>query len=279
MKKDILKEFVSENRDDFDDQEPGSDVLGKIRSRLGLEPPVAAPRATIIQFRYWWAAAAIIAIIAGMAVLFQPETAIEHPVANEPDPGSVASPTHLEKKDAIASVPSEVAGIADPGQKSEVVKRRRKMVEKNITPRMDSGAEAAVSHTVTDDWRKVLQNESSSARLAAVLASGKNNTSLSDSDLQVLFNTMNNDENGNVRLAALDVLKKQDNQVAVKNLILQSVAKQDDPVVQMELLASLSSDEATKVKQQLLDITQNPINIDAVRNEAYAALLRSKSNF
>ena len=144
---------------------------------------------------------------------------------------------------------------------------------------MDSETALLASGTKANDWRKELQSESSSARLAAVLASGKKEALLSSGDLQTLFNTMNNDENSNVRLAALEVLKKQENRETVKNLILQSVAKQDDPVVQMELLASLSSGEATRVKQQLLDITQNPINIDAVRNEAYAALLRSKANF
>ncbi|MCD2424783.1 HEAT repeat domain-containing protein [Niabella pedocola] len=278
MKKDILKEFVSENRHDFDDQEPGSDVLSKIQSRLGMEPPVAAPRAKTVRLQYWWAAAAILVIIAGIMVLSQPEKIAAPPVAIKTEPGPVTSPVHSEKKDSITSVPPMIADIPDTRQKNAVVKRPRRMVEEKVNAPVGSGEETVASHTAANDWKKELQSESSSARLAAVLASGKSNT-LSGSDLQLLSNTMNNDENSNVRLAALDILKKQDNQEAVKELILQSVAKQDDPVVQMELLASLSSDQASNIKKQLLEITQNPINIDAVRNEAYAALLRSESNF
>ncbi|WP_300603808.1 HEAT repeat domain-containing protein [Niabella sp.] len=280
MKKDILKEFVSENRDDFDDQEPGSDVLRKIQAQLGLEPSVAAPRKKVVRLQYWWAAAAIIVVIIGIAVLFQPHKIIETPIAATTPPASEAPAIPLDKKDSIASGSSMVAGVAHPEQKKAVIKKRRKMAtEKNINAGMDAQTEIAASDNTANDWRSALQNESSSTRLAAILASGKGNVVLSNNDLQTLSNTMNNDENSNVRLAALEVLKKQENQAVVKDLLLQSVARQDDPVVQMELLASLSSDQATKVKQKLLDITQNPITIDAVRNQAYAALLRSASNF
>jgi len=279
MKKDILKEFVSENRDAFDDQEPGADVLGKIQSRLGLEPAVVAPRARAIKLRYWWAAAAIIVVTVGIAVLFQQRRTTDLPIAGRTEPGAIAPVIDGRKKDAAVTAPPVVAGIAEPGKNRAAVKRHRKTEKENLNARIDVETEIAASGTNAKDWRKALQNESSSARLAAVLASGKENGLLSDSDLQTLVNTMNNDENSNVRLAALDVLKKQENREAVKDWILQSVAKQDDPVVQMELLASLSSGEATTVKQQLLDITRDPMNMDGVRNEAYAALLRSKANF
>ncbi|SDD78597.1 HEAT repeat domain-containing protein [Niabella drilacis] len=280
MKKDILKEFVVENRDDFDDQEPGSDVLGKIQSRLGLEQPVVVPGAKVIKFRYWWAAAAAIVVIIGVAALFHQKEAIDHSIVAHTAPVSVKPMMGAGKKDSVPVVQSMVAAIAEPVQRNAVVKKSRRIVaEKNTTPGIDAEAELAASNTVADDWRKGLQNESSSARLAAILASGKENAALSSSDLQTLSNTLNSDENSNVRLAALDVLKKQENRETVKELLLQSVSKQDDPVVQMELLASLSSGEATTIKQQLLDITQDPMNMDGVRNEAYAALLRSKSNF
>ncbi|MBZ4189423.1 HEAT repeat domain-containing protein [Niabella beijingensis] len=280
MKKDILKEFVSENRDDFDDQEPGLDVLSKIQSRLGMEQPVVAPRAKVRKLPYWWAAAALIVVVIGIAVFFPQQKTKEHSIVTTTAPAPLSPAVRADKKDSVTTLRSMVAGIADPQEKKTGVKKRQKIRdEKNVTASTGSKAETAASNIITNDWQTALQNESSSARLAAILATGKRNTLLSGSDLQTLSNTMNNDENSNVRLAALEVLKQQENREGVKNLILQSVAKQDDPVVQMELLASLSSDEATKVKQQLLDITQDPMNIDAVRNEAYAALLRSKTNF
>ncbi|MCF3110264.1 HEAT repeat domain-containing protein [Niabella sp. CC-SYL272] len=281
MKKDILKEFVSENRDDFDDQEPGSDVLGKIQARLGLEPSVVVPRAKVLRFPYWWAAAAaIIVVIIGSVVFFPQHNTGELPIAKTAEPTSVKPGLPAGKKDSMGTVPLMATAAPVPERKKPVVRKPvRTGTEKNAGAYIGATIEMAASNTTTDDWQKALQSESSSTRLAAVLACGKSSAALSGSDLERLTYTMNNDENSNVRLAALEVLKKQGNPTAVEPLILQSVARQDDPVVQMELLASLSSDEATKIKQQLLAITQNPTNIDAVRNQAYAALLRSESNF
>ncbi|MCH5686237.1 hypothetical protein LWM68_19435 [Niabella sp. W65] len=58
--------------------------------------------------------------------------------------------------------------------------------------------------------------------------------------MQTLSYAMNNDPNSNVRLAVLELLQKQESRMEVEHLLLESVAQQDDPVVQIELLASLS---------------------------------------
>jgi len=143
---------------------------------------------------------------------------------------------------------------------------------------MSSPSASETNGTVANDLEKALQSESSSARLTAILALGKRSGLLSDANLETLSGIMNNDESSNVRLAALDVLKNMEDQSYVKSLITQSIVKQRDPMVQIELLASLSSEEAAKIKEDLMSLTQDPVNIDAVRNQAYAVLLRSNIN-
>ncbi|WP_447641402.1 MULTISPECIES: HEAT repeat domain-containing protein [Chitinophagaceae] len=282
MKKDILKDFVADNRSSFDEYEPGLDVLSKIQTQLEMVQPVAKKKSKVVSFRYWWAAAAIVAAIVGV-VLFSPKE-------KNPDNTVVVNNGSLDIPKQTVTSSKDTAGVTThPAAMVAALSKNKKTITKpqpkvrNTNDRsvsVDSSSEMLASNTtVSDDWRQDLQNaRSSSTRLAAILAAGKEKE-LSNSDLQTLSNTMNNDESSNVRLAALDVLKKQGSQASVKDLILQSITKQDDPIVQMELLSMLSPDEATKVKSQLLDITQNPMSIDAVRSQAYAALLRSNSNF
>lgn len=278
MRKDILKEFVSENRNAFDDQEPGLDIFNKIQSKLGLQQPVAAPKTKVIGYQYWWAAAAIILVIIGIAVLSQQNKTMEKSIAKKIKSNSIIPTNVIDKKDPAVAIQPTTTDIAKAEQKIPIIKEQNNIVEKKQVVSIGSNSDILAGNTIINDWRKELQSASSSTRLAAVLSSGKE-SDLSNDDLQALASTMDNDESSNVRLAALEILKKQENQEAAKHLILQSVARQDDPVVQMELLASLSPDEATKVKQDLLAITQNSTNIDAVRNQAYAALLSSKSDF
>jgi len=276
MKKDILKDFVARNRDDFDDQEPDLDVLTKIQSRLGFNPqPVISPRSKVIKLRYWWAVAALFVVVIGITMLFRQNTETTRSVAHtQQQPVIPAIDAH--KEDSIAPA---VAGLGDRGLKRAVVRKLKQRQQDKSIHANTATKETVASGVTINDLNSVLQNESSSVRLEAILALGKRNTLLSYKELQTLSYAMNNDPNSNVRLAVLELLQKQESRMEVEHLLLESVAQQDDPVVQIELLASLSPDEAVKVKQQLLDITRDPASIDAVRSQAYAVLLRSDTSF
>ncbi|MFT4203006.1 MAG: hypothetical protein QM610_03750 [Chitinophagaceae bacterium] len=277
--KDILKSFVEDNMEAFDEHVPNADVFSKIQSQLGMKS-LQKPKTKVVAFRYWWAAAAVLLLVMGAIVFLLQEKVVDNTLV-------VKNPTHhtshiaiTNKKDSFVVAKTDERNVA---KKEQPVRKkiRHKILKTTIqNANTDSGPELLASNTVvSQDWRKELQNtNSSAARLAAVLASGKQN-GLSVDDMQTLAYTMNNDESSNVRLAALDVLSKQRDQPEVKQMILQSVVQQDDPIVQMELLSMLSPDDAATVKKQLLDITENPTNIEAVRDQAYAALLRSKTNF
>ncbi len=275
MKKDILKEFVDENRDQFDDQWPGAEILDKLHSRLGFHPTVTpAKPAKLIRIRYWWVAAAVIIATTGIGILLQQSQAPEPAIAHTTNPQTPTFPAPADKAISMSDSPTaRVAGTTQKKQQSFTAQGVR--TASAFQPANNGTAPNTPPTPAADNWQAGLQNESSSVRLAAVLASGKSKT-LTDDDLKSLYFTLNNDNNSNVRLAALEVLQKREQ---ARNLILAAVDKQDDPVVQMELLSSLSPAQAVKVEQQLLDITQNPLTIDAVRNEAYAVLLRSNTHF
>ncbi len=275
MKGDILKKFVDENRDEFDDQLPDPDILAQLQARLGIQPIAAAPKpAKLVKLGYWWAAAAVIAVIIGTTMVLQQNTTTAPTLANTKDNEAPSRATPA-KNEYLKHSPSIKTAMAAAEPTQAIVKQpiRQALTQTHFKAHRKSETKS-IPHEA-DDWQADLENESSSIRLAAVLASGKNKN-LSDNELKTLYNILNNDENSNVRLAALEVLKKRER---AGKLILSSVNQQDDPVIQMELLASLSPTQALKVAPQLLGITQNPLTIDAVRNEAYAVLLKTNTNF
>jgi hypothetical protein len=270
MKKDNLREFVSANRDSFDDQQPGADILAKLNARLKLEHAVA-PKSKIIRFQYWWAAAMLIMGIAYFTV-FENNTSDKNTTAHNNEvtrkaPGIVTDQKALEPVQR-----SEWVALTEPGKKKPVKKRQ---TGSNVNSSAYPERRVRGSNIAAGDWAEDLKSESSSARLSAILKLGERSSLLPDRDLRILFTTMNSDASSNVRLAVLEVLKKYETQPLVKDFILQSVVKQDDPVVQMELLSSLSLHEAVKIKKQLLDLSQDPNHIDLVREQAYVVLFRS----
>lgn len=140
-------------------------------------------------------------------------------------------------------------------------------------------AEKPETETPKASWQKDLNDPySSTTRLAAVLKAGEQKD-LSATDIELLTHVLNQDENTNVRLAALKVLSGQKNRSQVQTEILHSIDQQDDPIVQIQMLSGLSPKEATVLKTKLLTIADDPNSIKPVRDEAYAALLKSNSNF
>ena len=274
MKKDSLKEFVSVNRDFFEDQKPGPRVLNNIHGRLKLYHTPAKPQSTIVKFGYWWAAAVLIIGISYFAV-FENATRNKNTIAQRKEVRSTPAAVAKAKESLETSQKPELGALADSQKKQQT---ETMLARKDLKPDIGPDGKMAQSATTVNQWAEALKSESSSKRLSAVLKLADRNSLLSVKDLHILFNTMSHDESSNVRLAVLDLLKQQQTQPLVEDFILQSVAKQDDPVVQMQLLSSLSSNEAVKIKKQLQDLSQDPNNIDLVRQQACAVLFRSNIN-
>jgi hypothetical protein len=273
MKKDNLREFISANRDSFDDQQPAADILAKLNARLKLEHAVT-PKPKIIKFQYWWAAAMLIMGIAYFTV-FDNNTRDKNTTAQNKEVTRKAPGVVTDQKALEPVQRSEWVAVAEPGKKKPI---KTIPTRSNVNSSAHPERRVPGSNIVAGEWAEDLKSESSSARLSAILKLGERNSLLPDRDLRILFTTMNNDASSNVRLAVLEVLKKYETQPLVEDFILQSVVKQDDPVVQMELLSSLSLHEAVKIEKQLLDLSQDPNQIDLVREQAYVVLFQSNIN-
>ena len=109
----------------------------------------------------------------------------------------------------------------------------------------------------------LLDQPSANKRLQAVSEVNKLN-SVTEKILKALFSTLNNDENVNVRLSALEALKKYTNIPLVRNGLISSIAIQKSPMVQMELadlMVVLQEKKAVKSFKKL--IKEDDINSSA----------------
>jgi HEAT repeat protein len=95
-----------------------------------------------------------------------------------------------------------------------------------------------------------------------------------DQIVKVLVRTMNEDTNTNVRLAALDALSKFNAENSVRQALINSLAIQKDPVVQIALIQLLVKLKEEAVLKQLEKLTKDASTMKAVKDEAYTGILK-----
>ncbi|HOX83417.1 MAG TPA: HEAT repeat domain-containing protein [Chryseolinea sp.] len=93
-----------------------------------------------------------------------------------------------------------------------------------------------------------------------------------DEIVRALVKAMNEDENSNVRLAALDALRKFYHQDHVRKTLIASMATQKDPIVQIALIRLLAEMKEKEIVRELQRITTDEEELPAVKDEAHAAL-------
>jgi len=121
----------------------------------------------------------------------------------------------------------------------------------------------------------LLEKESASERLKAVnLTSGMDN--VSSKVTAALFQTLNSDENVNVRLAALDALLPYVKDSAVREGLVESISHQDSPLVQValaELMVSIAEKKSVKELQKIMDAQGTPSDVKNKIQESIRVLI------
>jgi hypothetical protein len=91
---------------------------------------------------------------------------------------------------------------------------------------------------------------------------------------KVLIRTMNEDANSNVRLAAIEALRKFSDDPDVKRALIHALGKQHDPVVQITLIQIMVELRAKDAIEPLQKIIDNETMLDAVKDEAHRGILQ-----
>ena len=108
----------------------------------------------------------------------------------------------------------------------------------------------------------LLEKESATDRLKAVNLTSEMNPSTKVTT--ALLQTLNHDENINVRLAALDALRPYTGDSKVRELLVRSIANQDSPLVQValaDLMVALQEKSSVKEFEKILKSDRTPKEI------------------
>ena len=118
-----------------------------------------------------------------------------------------------------------------------------------------------------------LNNESASSRIKAVNYTTELST-YDDGIVQALIETLNNDKNANVRLAAMQALAQFSDEQQVREALVASLKIQDKPVVQIALINLLVRIKEQNAIEPLRQIIRDEKIIKVVRDEANYGLLK-----
>lgn len=127
----------------------------------------------------------------------------------------------------------------------------------------------------TKDMMMAMMNNELSASQRMMGVSVANSIQQADDEITlVLFDVLNEDPNTNVRLSALEALAKFHADPEVKRKLIQSLAIQKEPSVQIALIQLLVQIKEQSIMPQLKDIIEDDQSIKAVRDEAHTAILK-----
>jgi len=120
----------------------------------------------------------------------------------------------------------------------------------------------------------MLEKESPTERLKAVSLTEDMNQA-SRKVTTALLQTLNNDDNVNVRLAALDALRQYAQQGEVREALIRSIAKQDSPLVQVamaELMEAMQAKSSVKELQKIVHDDNTPNDVKKKIQESIKVL-------
>ena len=120
----------------------------------------------------------------------------------------------------------------------------------------------------------MMSNEQSASQRITGVSVANQLEKADDEVVMVLVKTMNEDPNTNVRMAALEALSKFHTEPNVRKALIESLATQKDPVVQIALIQLLVTIKEKGVMKDLERMTKDKTIMKAVKDEAYSGILK-----
>lgn len=119
----------------------------------------------------------------------------------------------------------------------------------------------------------MMKDRPTSERMKGVLASYEI-IEIDDEVLDALIQTMNTDDNINVRIAAVDALGKFSSNERVRDALIKSLVSQEYPAVQLKLINLMVELEEKRAVEHLQDIIHNEEVISTVKDEAQYGIFK-----
>lgn len=262
MERDFFKQYVQEHKDAFENEAlpPNmlSNILDKLKEREQQTVIKSSPGKKLKLGYTWLAAACMLLVVSGIYLLLSKEavetkkdqnlSAFQPSVTK--DVGNVLTNNEDESKQQMVVAPANYA------------KRTARKATKTIDVNQDI-------------YKGLVDSSSVAARLDAIIKAGAL-TAINQPLKAQLCTTFNEDNNDNVRLAALEVLAKLAHDPYVNQQLMHGLSKQKDPVVQLELIKIMGNNSNPETTDKLIAMANNPFTVDAVKEQVYYALLNNQ---
>ncbi|SFT10559.1 HEAT repeat domain-containing protein [Sphingobacterium wenxiniae] len=264
---DPLKKFVDKHREEFDDLEPSAEIWKKISGQI--KPNASDEKIKRLYVLTRWAIVASVLLVFGIGLFL---------LQNKEIPTEqVAKTKHSTPKEEPVSFTEEPGSLQKKEETKSKVQPTLVLAPKRKEP-LSIEVKGDIYQTEKDAVLQLLADEESpSARISGLIKTNKLNH-IDDELMNVVVEYAINDENSNVRLAAVDVLVAHITESRASDLLIKAFVKQDDPIVQTELIDIISNlgnmSERIEVEQKLVALTEDPMAESFVKDMAYAVLLK-----
>jgi hypothetical protein len=243
-----LENYIHKNRDALDRAAPNAAVLGRILEEMKSKGK-GRPLRIVVPFRLFkWAAACLLAIACSIAWWYFNRQQRATDVVKNTLPWKQPQPAPDDKERAV----------------NDTVDKSIAVQKKSFSGKANAGQ--------TYYWAGLYDMNSAASRIEAIaLICGRKNNTLTV--INALIHTLNNDPNTNVRLAALDELTKFHKKMYVRRALVTSLKKQQDPVVQINLIDLLTKMRELNVLSDLEQMVNDKNTNKTVRDMAYSGIL------
>jgi HEAT repeats len=247
-----LESYIRSNLDELDRKKPDDAVLSRVLDEMKSKKN-KRPAGIVLSFRFVkWAAACLLVTACGIALW--------HFMRQQPAPH--VDITHIpEKKQPLAPLntdPEECATV-------DALDKRIPIHEKAVVRKVKKKKAVLLAG---------LNNmQSAASRISAIASTSKMKNNGNDV-VDVLVQTLNNDPNANVRLAALDGLTRFHSKTYVRRELVASLNKQQDPLVMINLIDLLTWMRELSILSDLERIVNDENTSKVVKDIAWSGILR-----
>lgn len=272
---DSLKKHIDKNREAFQNKEPSAELWKRIQAEI---PKKEEKTLVIEQPKKWriqnWSIAASALVLLSVGGYFF----LKNDQVNSPKTIEVVKEKQVKKVEEIQ--PEIVHPIDTNTEKNEkeiqfVRITKEKKVEKIVQPKEEV---IGIYENLKNEILSSLNDQESTSNRINAIAKIADLPSIDHNLKKSLYNLALNDNNTIVRLNALEALASKLPKSDVSKELTDIFMKQDDPMVQMELIgmiAHINNDQidlklTNKLQEMVLDPTTKPF----VKDEAYAVLFR-----
>jgi hypothetical protein len=263
---DPIKDFVDQHRGEFDHLEAPVLQLDQLKKKIKKAPEVRKKDFSMLNFNRWLVAASVLVMLTA-AWLF----------LNAPDNDNTKVKLVKTQTDPTHEAPTNSGseGISADAVNNHSVAEKKQAAKPLLVARFEQVKQNApkVIMPGPDIYAMLKDSTSASSRLLAILEIEKADQ-VDDLTLKMLALTLNHDKNTNVRLAALSLMEKLSHKDEVTSMLISSLDRQDDPIVQLGLVSYLGNIKNIDIDDKLESLANSPYTFAAVRDEAYSILLK-----